>query len=358
MEWGKFRLEDLFEIVWTKSLDSNAIDFINDWINFIGRTFENNGIQWKIEKQIFEPNEPFTITATVIWNYKYVKYQKEKYYCSQNINKFTPKSIISKWNEKISYFFVWNIQKFVSLYDNQQWWYKLDDVKNHEISLPTKNWEIDFDFMESFIAELEAEKIVELNNYLQITWLKDYNLTSEEEKVLADFEAGKFEWGEFRIWDLFEVNSYKKRFDANKISIWDEWCPYVVRTSLNNWIRGYIKEDEQFLNEWNTISFWQDTATMFYQEKPYFTWDKIKILKSKFKDFEKENSQFFITSMTRSFSVFTWWSSSFNVSIIENQKIQLPKKGGEPDFELMENLISAIQKIVIKDVVVYTEGKI
>ena len=134
--------------------------------------------------------------------------------------------------------------------------------------------------------------------------------------------------------------------------------PYVVRTSLNNGIRWYINENESFLNDWNTISFWQDTATMFYQEKPYFTWDKIKILQSKDKRFKKENSQFFITVMTKSFSTFTWWSSSFSIWIIENQKIQLPTKNNSPDFDLMETLISAIQKLVIKDVVVYADKKI
>ena len=39
----------------------------------MGRTFENNGIQGKIEKQKFEPNNSNTITATVIGNYKYVR---------------------------------------------------------------------------------------------------------------------------------------------------------------------------------------------------------------------------------------------------------------------------------------------
>ena len=120
VEWGEFRLGDLFEIVGTKSLDSNAIDFVEIGINFVGRTFTDNGVQGKIEKQDFEPNEPFTITATVIGNYKYVKFQKEIYYCSQNINKLTPNSIIKEWNEKIAYYFISNIQKFVSLYDNQQ----------------------------------------------------------------------------------------------------------------------------------------------------------------------------------------------------------------------------------------------
>ena len=152
VEWGEYRLGDLFEIVGTKSLDSNAIDFVDEGINFVGRTFEDNGVQGKIEKREFEPNEPYTITATVIGNYKYVKYQKEPYYCSQNINKLTPKPIINRWSEKIAYFMVTNIQKFVSLYDYQQGGYKLEDINNHIVKLPlTDNNEIDFSFMESLI---------------------------------------------------------------------------------------------------------------------------------------------------------------------------------------------------------------
>ena len=50
-KWGEYRLEDLFEIVGTKSLDSNAVTFVKEGINFVGRTFENNGIQGKIEKR-------------------------------------------------------------------------------------------------------------------------------------------------------------------------------------------------------------------------------------------------------------------------------------------------------------------
>ena len=38
--------------------------------------------------------------------------------------------------------------------------------------------------------------------------------------------------------------------------------------------------------------------------------------------------------------------------------ISLPVKEQKPDYELMETLISAIQKLVIKDVVLYTDRKI
>ena len=148
----------------------------------------------------------------------------------------------------------------------------------------------------------------------------------------------------FTLGELFEVLTSKKRFDANKVQVFEEGKnPYVVRTSSNNGQRGFIDEDELYLNDGNTISFGQDTATMFYQEKPYFTGDKIKILKAKNKKFNKNNSQFFISTMAKAFSAFSWGSSSFNVSIIENQKLTLPTQNGEIDFAFMENFIAELE---------------
>ncbi|MGZ8946509.1 MAG: restriction endonuclease subunit S [Methylococcaceae bacterium] len=232
------------------------------------------------------------------------------------------------------------------------------ELKNTVINLPTKNGKIDFDFMESFIAELEAKHMAKLEAYLLATGLKDYTLTAEEQQVLDDFENGIIKFSEFRIGELFEINSYKKRFDANKVVISEVGKPYVVRTSLNNGIRGYINEDEQFLNEGNTISFGQDTATMFYQETPYFTGDKIKIVKSKDNRLNKLNALFFISTMTRTFSSFSWGGSSFNVKIIANQLMKLPTQNHQLNYAIMETFISAIQKLVIKDVVLYADKKI
>lgn len=62
--------------------------------------------------------------------------------------------------------------------------------------------------------------------------------------------------GELTLGELFEVLTSKKRFDANKVQVFqDGKNPYVVRTSSNNGQRGFIVEDESYLNEGNTISF-------------------------------------------------------------------------------------------------------
>lgn len=44
-------------------------------------------------------------------------------------------------------------------------------------------------------------------------------------------------------------------------------------------------------------------------------------------------------------------------STAKDKWIQFPQKNGKIDFDFMENLVSAIQKLVVKDVVLYTNPK-
>lgn len=125
--------------------------------------------------------------------------------------------------------------------------------------------------------------------------------------------------------------------------------PYVVRTSSNNGQKGFLDENESFLNAENTISFGQDTATIFYQEKPYFTGDKIKVLVPKVYKFNKKNAQFFLASMNIAFSKFSWGSSRFNVDVLKEQVIMLPTKCDSIDFEFMESFIEELEAERIKE---------
>lgn len=161
-------------------------------------------------------------------------------------------------------------------------------------------------------------------------------------------------WGEYTLGDLFEVESYTKRFDANKVTIKEKGkYPYIVRTSSNNGQKGFIDEDEQYLNESNTIAFGQDTATMFYQEKPYFTGDKIKVLKPKISGFNKNNAQFFLVAMRKPFELFSWGTSSYNVDVIKGQKLVLPVKDGEIDYDFMESFIAELEAQRIAELSAY-----
>ena len=157
-------------------------------------------------------------------------------------------------------------------------------------------------------------------------------------------------WKEFRIGELFDVRSSQKKFNACDVEISDVGHPYVVRTSANNGIRGYINEDPKYLNDGNTISFGQDTATMFYQEKPYFTGDKIKILQFKLGMFNDKIAQFFLTVMRKAFCDFSWGTSSFDEDVIKGVSIYLPvTEVEEIDFEYMEARIKELEEARIKE---------
>ena len=151
--------------------------------------------------------------------------------------------------------------------------------------------------------------------------------------------SGKFE--EFRIGDLFCIQTPKRKFDANKIQFGGQY-PYVARGDKNNGIRGYINENTQYLNDENTISFGQDTATMFFQRDKYFTGDKIKIFKPINFGLNSRLANYIIASMRRGFSNFAWGSSSFNVEILKDVKIVLPTLGGEINFSFMEKFIEEL----------------
>ncbi|MFZ3580276.1 restriction endonuclease subunit S [Virgibacillus sp. DJP39] len=101
---------------------------------------------------------------------------------------------------------------------------------------------------------------------------------------------------------------------------------------------------QEFLNPGNTISFGQDTATLFYQKDPYFTGDKIKILIPKMSKFNELIALYIITCMRKAFANFSWGSSSFNENIINKVSILLPTKDGKVDYELIENYIKSLYK--------------
>ena len=163
---------------------------------------------------------------------------------------------------------------------------------------------------------------------------------------IADLErefkvsGGRFE--EFRIGDIFDIQTPKRKFDANKIQFGGQY-PYVARGDKNNGIRGYINENTQYLNDENTISFGQDTATMFFQKDKYFTGDKIKIFKPINFDLNIRLANYIIASMRRGFSNFAWGSSSFNVEILKDVKILLPALGGNINFSFMEKFIEELE---------------
>ena len=105
------------------------------------------------------------------------------------------------WNDKIEYskeamlFFAISMEK--SLFGKFDYGKKLRSSQsvNFKIQLPTKNGNIDFEFMENYIGAIEAERIAKLDTYLLAAGLKDYTLTDEEKEILQKFRNDKINGG-------------------------------------------------------------------------------------------------------------------------------------------------------------------
>ncbi|RVY79954.1 restriction endonuclease subunit S [Helicobacter pylori] len=179
-------------------------------------------------------------------------------------------------------------------------------------------------------------------------------------------QLNAIKWGEFRLGDLFEVLSSKKIYHANTIKIHDTQIensyPYVVRATTNNGIKGFIIDNPTFTNEKNTLSFAQDTFTVFYQKQPYFTGNRVKILKPKFA-FKSPKILHFISAILQFIlKPLTWGLGSTTESIAEF-KFSLPLKPtanaqtlDDIDFDFMEKFIAELEQCRLAELEAYLKA--
>lgn len=277
-------------------------------------------------------------------------YQENDFIGYSHIQHLVPK--FTFFNKSIAAFIISSCRIATS---NQKYDYghkfNREEMKKTKIQLPTKSGKIDFEFMESFIAELESRHISELEAYLKVTGLNNYTLTDEERKVLVDFES--WEWKLFNLEKLFGKSTRGKRLkSADRI---EGVLPFVTAGEANEGISAYIGNDVEFF-EANTT-----TIDMFgsakYRNYQYGADDHIAVVHTE--KLPKFASIFTTTAIHKSahsgkFS----YSRNFYAKDADELHILLPAVNGKPNYSCMALLISAVQKIVIKDVVIYSNQKI
>lgn len=360
--------EELFEIKTCKSVDEGTLDLFEyrDYhkkiiYEYVGRTAVNNGIKGYTKQLAFLPNDSGLISISQIGTIV-AQLRKDKWYCSQNMFKLIPKNsrlfssfVLSSINRMIK-------GKYGSGYSNYP---TLENLKNDKIQLPTKNGEIDFEFMESFVAELEvqrvaeleAQRVAELEAYLTVTGLKDCELTEEEEQVIENFE--QINWQEKNIIDVFYVKNTRNIL-SNAVIPNSGRTPYLCASAENNGVYSYISYDETCIDKGNCIFIGGKTFVVTYQESDFYSNDSHNLaLYLKNNDTRtKGNQLYIITCIIKSLKNNYSWGNSISNKKIRNDRIMLPVTYGEVDFCNMETLISAVQKLVIKDVILFSGKKI
>ena len=226
---------------------------------------------------------------------------------------------------------------------------------NSVIKVPiTNDGEIDFEFIDSFVAELEAQRVAELEAYLQVTGLKDYELTEEEENALNNLTNKKIVWGKISYKDVFNNIQQGRRLKKDDQLIGN--IPFVMAGITNTGVVGYISNPvASFPKNSITIDIFGNT---FYRNYPFGAGDDTGVYWSSNTQYTENQMLFFSTSMNKSIKGLFSYGNKLRSSQSLNLKMNIPILNNNIDFDYMDTLISAIKKLVIKDVVKYADNKI
>lgn len=229
---------------------------------------------------------------------------------------------------------------------------KLKEKREKEIN--TKNGKIDFEFMESFIEELEAERIEELEAYLSVSGLKDTQLTADELSAVNDLISKNIEFKPFCYDVIFDKIVQGRRLKKDDQIAGD--IPFVMAGVTNTGVVGYISNPvASFPKNSITIDIF---GNAFYRNYDFGAGDDTGVYWSEKSDYSKEIMLFLTCSMGKSIENKFSYGKKLRSSQSFKFKMQLPVKNEQPDYELMSTLISAIQKLVIADVVKFSDEKI
>ena len=372
---------ELFEFESIKQAKSQREIPNDDTINgipYVVQSVFNNMVARNVNKNwLIENNEPPVSGNRIALGVTLpaVSYQSKEFGASQII---TAKA---EWlNEKRGLFIAIAISKLMYQFSYGR---KpgMQIYREMKIHLPTQNGEIDFAFMEQFIAELEAERIAELEAYLKVTGLSDYILTEEERAVLEAFRSGKISWGGVKLLDKQQVKDIEWRvFRMEDVLEWQpqkeidplkldklkdknqKLYPFYGQATLNNGIISYNQLVEEVLNNKEgkpTILIHSNNQNTIYLESPFYLKDghgATSVLQSK--KLNKLNALYFMSSIKK--VILSKYSYNAKATKIElkNTLISLPSVQGKPMYDYMEVFIRAVQKLVIKDVVQYAERKV
>ncbi|MDU9805135.1 restriction endonuclease subunit S [Helicobacter pylori] len=385
IKWGEFKLGDLFEKIIIKPLPYQTAQLPKEKTP----THELPALTAGILNQglnNFVPKENATILKNVISisangaNTGATFYQPHEFCVLQDA--YAIEFIgDKKLNDKEYLFFVCAISKVIYNNSKYEWTNKAgwNKVKNELISLPLKPTaktqslnDIDFDFMEKFIAELEQCRLAELQAYLKATGLENTTLSSDEENALNVFNnSGNtpcgLRWQSFRLGDLFEI---EKTLSFNKDALTQgQDYDYITRTSQNQGVlqtTGFVNAEN--LNPPFTWSLGLLQMDFFYRKKSWYAGQFMRKITPKAEIKNKIN--------LRTAHYFTTLLNALKRPLLSvlvrdidktfrEQKIQLPLKPTantqtlkDIDFNFMHTFINALMKQTIQGVAEYCDAKI
>ena len=345
VKWGEFKYKEVFNRI-EQGRRLKKDDQIDGTIPFVMSGTTNAGVV----NYISNPVASFPKNAITIDIFGNTFYRNYAFGAGDDTGVY--------WNDATAYssnamlFFAVAMQK--SMMGRFSYGKKLRSSQSEDFTmhLPvTDDGAIDFDFMESFIAELEAERVAELSAYLTVSGLDNYELSSDEENALKNYQSLK--WDTYNLEKLFGKSTRGKRLKGDdRIA---GTLPFVTAGEASEGISAYISNEvEVFEKNTTTIDMFGSAK---YRNYKYGADDHVAVVHT---EAVPMKAAIFVTSAchkaahTGKFD----YGHNFYAKDADALDIQLPTKDGKPDYDTMAALISAVQKLVIKDVVLYADRKI
>ena len=376
----EFEADELFEIKKGKRL--TKADMKSGDINFIGSTSSNNGVTAKIgNTEHLHPAH--TITVSYNGSVGEVFLQDEPFWASDDVNVWYPKI---KIDDRALLYIMTLIKKLSAKYSYTAKW-TIDKMRAEKLSLPVietsdSNHEytiedIDFEYMQERISELEQERISELDAYLVASGLDDYELTDEDKEILslspesasdeagaseADCEDGQIRFKKYAMHDIFEPIKVKKAKKADVRGYkTNEFCVPVVYAKFGDNGIMYWGRKGEFTAFGNVISIVYNgvisAGKVYAQEEPTGILAESYLIRYKYGEVPFLANLYMAQVIEH--KIYPLYSRE-NLAIwnkrVENEVIELPvTASGDVNFDYMERYIRAIEKLAIADVAKYKD---
>ena len=358
-EWRDVAVSQLFDIENTLSFNKDKLTEGEEF-DYITRTSQNQGI---LSTTGFV-NE-ININEKGTWSLGLLQmdffYRNKPWYAGQFVRKIVPKIEMTRYS--ILYFTVLLNKLKPTLLSGL-----VRDVDETFLSsyfrLPVQNKKVAFSYMENYIKALEAERIETLEAYLTVTGLKDYHLTEKDEKILDTFanltdtksrveKSGVVYLSSFKMKKLFTNIAQGRRLKKDDQVEGD--LPFVMAGTTNTGVVRKIGNAVRIFPKHSlTIDIFGNT---FYRSYKFGAGDDTGVFWND--EMSKPKSLLFIKAVIeKSLQGKYDFGNKLRASQTHDFEFLLPTKNKQVDKNFMSDFIKVIEKIVIKDLVEWTDKKI
>lgn len=347
-----FRVGDLFDIHPTKYYKcTDSYLFALSGANpVVKNTKKNNGIGGYSSLECTENGGIITFSDTT--TAEAIFYQPDSFIGYSHIQGMYPYS--DKWTDKSMIYFMIVFKKCAIEkgfdYENK---FTREIANDIRVSLPAIDENTpDFEYMSSYISDIEAKQIIELqnkrdlrlHNYLNAACITTYDFVDEDTYILNK----KVSYKKYALNELF--TQQKGDTDIKKIHINGAGEPVISSGLTNQGVIGKTDVAAKIINA-NTITV-DMFGNVFFRDFSYKMVTHARVFSLESIENISDEAQLYIVSKLKYLKAIYSYQNICTWEKIERDTIELPiSDDGCPDYEYMKRFITAIKKKVVKEAI-------